>query len=212
MLISPHPLSFLLLALLAGAGGAPSCVAAVPSGPTITVTTNYYRVTGSTPEEIHHSKEAARPGTNRMKFDAITEWNIAWTYRYSLRGDQVAVDSVDTKTTVVVTLPRWTPPADTDPATIKSWQSYVRGLALHEQGHLTIARQATAEMQRQLTALPASPSVRDLQTAMDRTGNRVVDQFRLKEKEYDQATSHGATQGAVLRWGGRPPWHPWWSE
>ncbi|MCX6903101.1 MAG: DUF922 domain-containing protein, partial [Verrucomicrobia bacterium] len=182
------------------AGGAPSCVAAVPSGPTVTVTTNYYRVTGSTPEEIHRSKEAARPGTNRMKFDAITEWNITWTYRYSQRGDQFAVDSVNTKTTVVVTLPRWTPPAGTDPATIKTWQSYVQGLALHEQGHQNFARQAAIEVQRQLTALPASPSVRDLQTVIEQTGNRVVDQFHLKEKEYDQATNHGATQGAVLRW------------
>jgi predicted secreted Zn-dependent protease len=45
-----------------------------------------------------------------------------------------------------VTLPRWTPPPDAEPATVDWWNEVVRRIATHEQQHVAIYREVQREL------------------------------------------------------------------
>jgi predicted secreted Zn-dependent protease len=162
----------------------------------IEVTTNYYTVTGTTAAELIKSKAQARPRKDKGPFDAYTDWNIHWTFKCRQRGDRFAIDSLEIRTTVAVTLPRWVAPAEASRDLVERWQQYVRGLGLHELGHLTLARLATAELQQQVAALKPYPTAKELTEAAGHTGTSVVEKYRQKEGDYDLETGHGAKQGA----------------
>jgi predicted secreted Zn-dependent protease len=201
---------FLVGQALVAAGGLQTLLGALPTpaaggaGPRLTsrleVTTNYYTVTGSTAAELFRSKVQARPWKDSKPFDAYTDWNIRWTFRWRQRGEQFAIESLETKTTVVVTLPRWLPPAEASRELVERWQRYVQGLGRHELGHVTLARLATAELQQQLAALNPCPTAQELTETVGRTGTGVVAKYRQKDADYDRETGHGAKQGG--RFGG----------
>jgi predicted secreted Zn-dependent protease len=69
-------------------------------------------------------------------------------------------------------------------------------LKTHEAGHQQIAIEAGREIRQTLKGLPAYLSCSELEQAADAAGQNILDQFREKEKSYDQTTKHGATQGA----------------
>jgi predicted secreted Zn-dependent protease len=189
-------LSVLFLARPGGAAERPSPRIAA----NVTVTTNYYVVTGGTAAELRASKAQARPWKDKLAFDGGTEWNIRWTFNCSRQGDQFELDSVDIKTRVVVNLPQWTPPPEASRDLIDRWQRFLTSLSTHERGHVTLARLATAELQKQIAAVKPSPSAKELASAADLTGRKVVESYREKEREYDKETNHGISQGAVFRW------------
>ncbi|MBI5385704.1 MAG: DUF922 domain-containing protein [Verrucomicrobia bacterium] len=179
-------------------------VSAEDAGPRImakvTVTTNFYTVTGSTPREISESKKNARPWKERFSYDGYSEWDVKWTFRYSKRPDETVLDALEITTKVVVTLPRWIPPTNAPPHMVARWRQYILALANHELGHISLARLTTAELEKEFKAVPPAPTPRALNVAVNRLGSQIVEKFRQRDADYDKQTSHGATQGAELRW------------
>lgn len=188
-------LTWLLVAGLA-------CGASVHAGPSVRVliSTNFYVVTGTNAQEIRASTAEARPWKQTSKYDAQTSWDTKCGFSYRQEAGQFALSSFEVKTTITVTLPRWVPPKgyEMDRDLAARWWQYLKGLSRHEQGHVQIAREAAVELQRRLSALPGSPSVKELTTAANRTAKETVDEARKKEHDYDQETNHGMTQGAFF--------------
>jgi predicted secreted Zn-dependent protease len=166
----------------------------------VTASTNYYEVSGNTHAELIASRAQARPRKDNQPFDGLTTWNVEWSYRLSSRNGQHALESADVKTKVVVTLPRWSPAPGADADLVARWQKYVRALGIHELGHVSYARLATAEMGKRLSAIQHRSTAQDLRTLVERTGDQVLAEFRSKDAEYDRDTAHGVKQGAHFRW------------
>jgi predicted secreted Zn-dependent protease len=177
------------------------CLACLAGDPTpqvtvsVVVTTNYYTVTGSNLVALRASKAKARPWQGKSSFDAVTAWSVHWHYGFREEAGLVLLDSLEAKTRVVVTLPRWTPPTGTDPNLVEYWRAFLKGLGTHELGHVSFARLATAELQKQLARLGACQSEQQLSENVDKIGEQVVGAFRAKERDYDQQTEHGIKQG-----------------
>ena len=193
-------LGALLLVLLQSG----SDLAAESSAPQVTcsviVTTNYYTVTGATPHEISASMLQARPWKTSATFDAFTTWDTRWNYKSAMEDGEFLLESFEAQTKVVITLPRWIPPTNAAPWVKERWWKFATGLTLHEQGHLALARQATAELQRQISALKPFASARELRRVVNQTADQVIDKFREADRAYDRETNHGTKQGAVLIW------------
>jgi len=166
----------------------------------VTASTNYYDVKGSTREELIASRAQGRPRKDDRHFDGLTTWKVEWSYRYSSRNKQHFLDSVDVKTVIEVTLPRWTPPPGADADLVERWNKYVRALGIHELGHVSYARLATAEMKKRLSVLPSYATAQELRDAVERTGQQVLADFRARDAEYDRDTAHGMKQGARFAW------------
>lgn len=164
----------------------------------LSITTNYYRFGGTNHSQMRAAMKEARPWKQTQVFDAQTTWDVHSTFRVRREGDQFVLGSVDVRTRVVITLPWWIPGKPVPRDLVERWNKCVDGLSRHEQGHLVLARAAGAEVENRLRALPASGSPRELTAAADQTVVATIDEFRARERKYDEVTRHGVTQGAVF--------------
>ena len=164
---------------------------------TVVWTTNSYPVTGSTLGEIHQSLRQARVTRNNTKWDALTEWNISWRFSLTNAAGACSVGTSAIKTSITLTLPRWTAPTNATPATRDEWRRYVAALAQHELGHAQLAQLAAAGVRKKMSE-PPDLSCAELKSRLNADCNTVVENFKKRDQEYDERTRHGETQGAAL--------------
>ncbi len=184
-------LACLLWALCAHAGQAPILM---------TVTTNYYAVTGTNAAEILQAMTQSRPWGQTFAYHARTDWDTKSTYSYRQIQGLFALRSYEVKSKVVIWLPRWVPAKDVevDRDLAERWWQFLKGLSAHEQGHLQLARETAVDVHHRLGALQSFPSARELLAAADRAVKEANEEARRKEREYDQQTNHGMKQGAFF--------------
>ena len=164
---------------------------------TVMWTTNSYAVTGSTLGEIHQSLRQARVTRNNTKWDALTEWTISWRFSLNDSAGACRVATSSIKTTITLTLPRWTAPTNATTATRDEWRRYVAALAQHELGHAQLAQRAAAGVRKKINE-PPDVSCAELKNQLNTDCNQVVENFKKRDQEYDERTRHGETQGAAL--------------
>ena len=182
--------NLILLLLLAGHG--------VHAQDTVTWTTNSYPVTGSTIGEIYQSMRQARVTRNNATWDGLTEWNINWRFALAESAGQCRVSSSSTRTTITLTLPRWSAPTNATTATRDEWRRYSTALAQHELGHAQFAQLAAAGVRKTMNEAQAEADCEPLKKKLNADCNTVVENFRKRDQEYDERTRHGGTQGAAL--------------
>lgn len=166
-------------------------------------TTNYYSVTGATLPEIRRSVRETRPWKDRQDVDGFTEWKVSWQFSVMQTSDGCRCSTFNTQTRVAITLPRWTPPTNAPITVVQIWTNYFAALLRHEVGHGQMAAAASAELHRRVRSLGGGTDCDGLKRLLNTLGETVVAEFRQKDKEYDERTRHGATQGASLRGRGR---------
>jgi len=179
---------------------APDSAALAAAAPRAAVTTReqYYDIDGSSAGALRNQIKRLGPKDESGKSqDALTVWSIEWGYGTAPRGDSCVLRDVKVTLNVAITLPRWTPPATTSAALLKSWQTYLRALRLHEAGHRTIAERNAREVMAALTPLRGT-SCDKLSEEATRTGEQIVADGRARNRAYDIETKHGQTQGVDL--------------
>lgn len=187
------------LAILAGCSGSTRVVmptsagvATPPPDLSVFVDTVYYRVAGSTADELRVQMDRSRPGN----FDAHTEWYVSWSYPYSVAEGSCSTGLVTIRVNITFTLPQWNTPANASEDLVDRWNAYLAVLQVHEDGHKGIGIEAANEILQAMNALPAYRFCEELKQAADATGERVLSEYRQREAIYDQTTNHGVTQGA----------------
>jgi predicted secreted Zn-dependent protease len=168
--------------------------------------TNYYAMTGASIRHIQQSLRQTRPWKDKSQHDASTEWRIQWHANFSPGGGECHCNNFGTTTTITITLPRWIAPTNAPASVRAAWHRYVTALAQHEAGHADIALAAAAEMHRRIPQIKSGDDCATLKSKVQSECTAILDAHRAQEKEYDQRTRHGATQGATLR--GRRPGGP----
>src|SRR5258706_11700074 len=109
-----------LIGLLAGG----CCVLAAEDS--VIAQTNYYTVSGSTARELREEIERKRPW--KPPGDGLTFWKIDWSFRTMASDSDCRLRSLEVKTRVTVTLPRWITPTDADDLLKERWNRYMKGL------------------------------------------------------------------------------------
>ena len=165
------------------------------AGAALRTTTNYYRVTGDSVRQIRRSINTQRPWRDRFSQDAQTRWEIRWSY--SLRSGDAGcyVQSLQTDTTITITLPLWAEGTEAPEDLREHWKRYLTALKAHEEAHKRIALDAHEELNRRLRSITAV-NCDELKRRLDLSGKAVIAEFRRKDEEYDRRTRHGATEGA----------------
>ena len=171
--------------------------------------TNYYPVTGATVPEIRQSINEARPWKDRQGTDGMTTWRVNWRFTVNSSANGCYCNTFTTITTIAITLPKWTAPTNAPEPVKAIWTRYIAALGQHEAGHAQIGLGAAAELQRKSREFGTMADCESLKARINITCVQVVQDFRRQDKEYDERTRHGTTEGAFLHGEGqrrnRPP-------
>lgn len=168
----------------------------VPSTPTVVERNEYYDVAGSSDNELRAAINTRRPkDSDGVQHDAVTNWDVRWTYRSATGAQGCTLTSLSTRLEVVTIMPRWsTRQAGT--MLEQRWNAFVAALERHETEHLQISLRAAQRIHERLSSLDAARTCPLLEESINSTGQALLDQFRAEDKEYDRRTQHGASQGA----------------
>jgi predicted secreted Zn-dependent protease len=168
-----------------------------PAGVSGTTDVVYYDVHGRTAGELVADMRRLGPkSTAGGTFFGETQSPMRWSWRIRNEGVTCSLRDVRVRVASQVTLPRWTPPADTIPGLAAQWQTFLAALQVHEIGHKDISARAAAEIVHKLQALNSSCS--SLSDAAHRSTDAIVARSRDEQLRYDAETRHGVTQGAVF--------------
>lgn len=168
--------------------------------PHVQIAYRYYPISGMTASELrsHMNQLGPRDHIEGRTYDARTDWAVKWSYRYSMRGGQCAMQSVVTQVEVTFTLPRWTGAGQAERSLRAHWKHYQAALQHHEEGHKQHGIEAGYAVQRSLSQLPRAASCTELEATAQTTARAVIKTYNQKDLDYDRVTRHGFTQGAVF--------------
>jgi predicted secreted Zn-dependent protease len=129
-------------------------------------------------------------------FHGFTSWNIQWQYWWKQEPNGLCFFTKNNTTlTSEVTLPELVSP---EYRVNQEFSSYIASLRRHELGHVDIARSTARKIDEAIISLPPMDSCPLLEQTANQLGNRLLEQARQAQRNYDQATQHGRTQGAQL--------------
>jgi predicted secreted Zn-dependent protease len=162
------------------------------------ISVQYYDIDGATLAEL--KAEITRKGpTDKfgVRRDAFAAWHMTWRWPRGSAGEPLYGDTT-VNCTGTVTLPRWEPPADSDPSVRSEWQRYIEAMMRHERRHLA---HCFAERKNVRAALErAHREDPDLTTEeANRIVRQILKQIHAKDRAYDTATDHGRNEGVRLQ-------------
>lgn len=160
----------------------------------------FYPVAGTTAAELRSQMIQQSPvrAAEGHTFDALTNWSVHWNFNFNRTGKTCAARSIRTHVDILFTLPQWKKPQYASPQLQAEWDYYMQALKLHEEGHKKNGVDAAQSVMQALRQLPDYPDCRQLEKAAKETADRVIAAHNQRDVEYDRATGHGRTQGAVF--------------
>ena len=158
----------------------------------------YYDVGGTASAQIRAEMNKLGPvGTDNKRYDAKTTWSVR--YRLSPRTIPGGCEiRAEVSARFFYTMPRWTNLDKASASVSRRWREYYAALLVHEEGHARLARQAATTIQDAFTKLPGNVPCPTLREQHVQVYNIVLEEFRRRQKAYDEETQHGRTQGAVF--------------
>jgi predicted secreted Zn-dependent protease len=159
---------------------------------------DYYDIEGHSARDLRRSMRTQAIKEKGKKFDARTDWNVKWNYRYEPRGADCKVTSMQTSLAVHYLMPRWKGRDQASEKLKQQWDRFYAALLLHEEGHGTIGRRAAEEIDTALQDLGRGLRCSELNTRIQETAKGILEKYREEERNYDKKTRHGKTQGAIF--------------
>jgi len=187
-----------LLACPLALGCGPTSPSAVDNAlPEVIINDSYYQLDGTSEAELRRQMDRLGPADQGHRpHDAYTAWHVGWSYPHLTTNDHCAIGPISVTVTISHTWPQWKTPPQVSPTLLTKWERYLEALDRHEAGHRRIRIEAGRAISQILSRLPTYPTCAQLEQAADRQAEAILAEFRRQERDYDQTTGHGRTQGA----------------
>jgi predicted secreted Zn-dependent protease len=178
----------------------PAAETNLSANPMVSVQMIHYPISGATSQELREQMNLFGPLDERLdrRFDGYTRWYVRWNYQYAQSQEGCRIDKAKVKTEVTMTLPQWETAPTASPELNTEWNRYITALQTHENGHKQHGLNAGNEILQTLTNLSIQPSCNELDVAANTASDRIIQHYSQEDFAYDQATGHGATQGAIF--------------
>lgn len=157
----------------------------------------YYDLQVDSGQSLSRALNQASPiRQNGQIYHAYTRWRVQWNFWWREQRDgRCQIDLTRTRLNATITLPRL---GDGDARQRQRFEQYLRALREHELGHYRIGQAAAAEIDAALLQTSEYPSCAELQQQANRRANAILRRHAEQERQYDQQTGHGRSQGAWL--------------
>jgi predicted secreted Zn-dependent protease len=148
-------------------------------------------------QTLREALNAATPITSGgQRFHGYTHWNVRWNFWWQQDGaGRCRITRVSTRLQSRIQMPEL---ATGTVAQTAAFARYHAALYQHELGHVEFGRKAAQAIDRGIAALPPAPDCPTLEQQANALGQRLLAEQAQQERDYDQRTRHGATQGALL--------------
>jgi len=159
-----------------------------------------YRIYGNTASDLRAQIQRCAPGVSGStgsEFTGQTDYYLNWQYTVIAAGSGCSLANIRVGLHTTVALPYWQPTGGAVSGLAGRWQTFINGLTAHEQGHVDIDKTYAADLYQDLENLgtiPCNTVAANVQTITS-SNSAALDNAN---DAYDTATSHGATQGAVI--------------
>lgn len=157
------------------------------------VVVTHYDVTGRTFDALTRSLRANGP----QGFHGMASWRIGYQYRTIRQADTCRIDTVITTVSGEILMPRWIDEATAAPALQRRWTEHYAALKRHEDGHIQHGRELALLVKERLMGL-GSVACDTLKGLADGEFQRLHQNLKTRDRQYDARTGHGATQGAFF--------------
>jgi len=167
-----------------------------PGAVSIRVEKVYYDVEGETPAALAAQLGRHGPRVENGRFFSLTEWEVRTEYRWDQRPDGCRLVGLRVRASVQTHMPRWRR-TDAAPESLSgAWGRFLAALDWHEHGHRDLAEEAAEAIQKRLSTLRAPTCPRVEARAYGELID-VLNEYEQYNRDYDAATDHGRSQGAV---------------
>jgi predicted secreted Zn-dependent protease len=167
--------------------------------PVVTEKYKYYEICGCCEKELQGElNQKCIRWSDGKKYDSVTNWKLKWDYGHSQASGACAVDSFTVTVDITFHVPKWVRTDDAPQPLVEKWNSYLEKLMMHEKGHRDRAVEAANELTRAVAALPPARTCGELDREVQTLGLAQRSKLLQDQKDYDDATKHGAQQGAVF--------------
>lgn len=173
--------------------------AAVSAEPEIFESIETYKVQGIDENSLRSSLNTNSPCKQDGKvFDAFTTWFVKWNFNWHYKDGVYCISSARSNVEVKFVLPEWENYSEASPKLKTKWDTYMKALKEHEDGHRNLGVEASKAVLSAIKNVPHRSSGEQIKIAANATANRVLENYRAQEREYDRRTGHGAKTGAIF--------------
>lgn len=158
------------------------------------IAVTHYLVDGHDIKSLTSSLRANGP----KGFHGLATWRVSYEYATKRRRDACQIDSVITKVSGEVLMPRWVDEPSAPLALQRRWTDYYSALKKHEDGHIQHGRELALLVKERLMGIGAVPCDQVRALAQSEF-QRLYTNLKTRDQEYDARTNHGATQGALFK-------------
>ena len=161
------------------------------SGTDNRVATRYYDVDGNGYQTLLESLRRNSP----TGYHGFASWRVNYRYDFAREGNLCRITSIRFTLDGEIMLPRWRPSTPPDAELVRRWERYLAALQRHEQGHVQHGEELVVTARQRILANGAQ-ACEALEARTQGSFARVLEAMQGRDREYDERTGHGATQGA----------------
>jgi len=128
-------------------------------------------------------------------FHGHASWKVGYQYTTRKYTAGCQVDTVTVKLEGEIVMPRWVDESGAPNELQQRWRNYYAALKRHEDGHIQNGRDLAQLLKQRLQGMGIVPCEK-VQGQADAEFQRLLADYRSRDRDYDERTRHGATQGA----------------
>lgn len=150
----------------------------------------YYDVRGLDEYALAQSLRANGP----QGFHGLARWNVGYEFTPARDADACRIASVRMTVSGEILMPRWVDEAAAPPDLQRRWRDRYAALLRHEEGHIQHGRELALLVKERLMGLGVVPCD-NLKALAQREFERLYENLKTRDREYDARTDHGRNQG-----------------
>jgi predicted secreted Zn-dependent protease len=160
----------------------------------VAVTYDHYSVSGTTREELKKALLSHGPSDpfGKRRYATAT-WHVRWKWELTQQG-LVDVSTLELSCSAVIKMPKLVPVHGMPKELLDRWQLFMERLLKHEMNHVRHAEERAGHV---VLALRAANARRGMltPTQADAVAQKALQEIRELDRQYDERTDHGKTEG-----------------
>lgn len=160
----------------------------------------HYQIAPDTVTQIKRELRERSPISRaNQTFHGETQWTLVPNFRWAKHHNLCRIEDVHVQLNGTYLLPELVRDRETDSQTRTHFARYYEALLSHEKGHQDLWLEAGHKIERTLLEFEPFFDCRMLAQEAKTRVSAIIEEYRQKNRAYDQQTGHGRTQGAAIQ-------------